>query len=272
MKFFMRCKKRKIYFKAGMTVEAAFVLPFFMFAILNMIWIIEIYRFQGDISAAMHCTAKEMAIGAYEYSEVRGGDISFAESLGLTCLFAANRVNGILGSEYLNKSPVKGGSKGISFIRSRVMDKDDCIDLVASYKVSAAVDIMNYNDLKMFNRIRTRGWTGYQNEGACGDEVTEEEIVYITPTGTVYHRQRSCTYISNRISAIDKSGIKSIRNKDGSIYYACESCGSKCTNVVFVSPYGNRYHSTINCDKLKRNVIAVPISEVGERTPCSKCG
>ena len=33
MKLFMRCKKRKIYFKAGMTVEAAFVLPFFMFAI-----------------------------------------------------------------------------------------------------------------------------------------------------------------------------------------------------------------------------------------------
>ena len=63
-----------------------------------------------------------------------------------------------------------------------------------------------------------------------------------------------------------------LEDKDGSIYYACESCGSNCTNVVFVSPYGNRYHSTINCDKLKRNVIAVPISEVGERTPCSKCG
>lgn len=46
-------------YQASMTVEACFVLPFFLFAFLNVISILELYRLQGNMSAAMHDTAKD---------------------------------------------------------------------------------------------------------------------------------------------------------------------------------------------------------------------
>lgn len=53
-----------------MTVEACFVLPFFLFAFLNIISVVELYRLQGNMSAAMHDTAKQMAVYGYEYRQM----------------------------------------------------------------------------------------------------------------------------------------------------------------------------------------------------------
>ena len=55
-----------------MTIEACLVLPLFLFAFLNVISIIELYRLQGNISAAMHDTAKQMAVYGYEYQALSG--------------------------------------------------------------------------------------------------------------------------------------------------------------------------------------------------------
>ena len=106
------------HLRASMTVEAAFVLPFFLFAFLNVISILEIYRLQSNMGAAMHMTAKEMAVCAYEYQALSDGDAGKAESLGLTYVYAANRVKGILGKKYLDNAPLKGGAPGIVWIRS----------------------------------------------------------------------------------------------------------------------------------------------------------
>ena len=57
--------------RASMTVEACLVLPLFLFAFLNIISIVEIYRLQGNMSAAMHDTARQMAVYGYEYRQIR---------------------------------------------------------------------------------------------------------------------------------------------------------------------------------------------------------
>ena len=43
--------------KGSMTVEAAFVLPFCLYAMVNLMSIMELYRLQGNLSAAMLNTA-----------------------------------------------------------------------------------------------------------------------------------------------------------------------------------------------------------------------
>jgi hypothetical protein len=82
-------KRMSSFLNASMTVEACFVLPFFLFAFLNIISIIDIYRLQGNMSAAMHATEKTMAVYAYEYmvltqdlidDEVEKGIVSIAMS------------------------------------------------------------------------------------------------------------------------------------------------------------------------------------------------
>jgi len=256
---------------ASMTVEAAFVLPFFLFAFLNVISILEIYRVQSNLSAAMHRTSKEMAVCAYEYKAVFGDDVGTLESLGLTYGYASNRVKHILGEKALNNSPIKGGVSGISWYRSSVLEEDDCIDLIASYTIKPPVAVVGFGEFKMYNRMFTRAWTGYDN-AAASDSNADEEFVYITPDGTVYHRSRACSYLKLSIVPVNMAVLASWRNEGGAKYYPCEECGKEERDIVYVTDYGTRYHSSLQCSKLKRTILTVPLSEVGGRGACSKCG
>lgn len=258
--------------QASMTVEAAFILPFFLFAFLNIISILEIYRLQSNMSAAMHMTAKEMAVCAYEYKELSDGDVGKAESLGLTYMYAANRVKDILGKKYLEHSPVKGGASQIDWYRSSVLEEDDGINLIAAYTIKPPVAVVGFGSFKMYNRIFTRAWTGYDNAAEASNGGMEDEIVFITPDGTVYHRSRACTYLKLSIVPVDMSFLEHERNEGGAKYYPCEECGGEQRSMVYVTNFGTRYHSSLQCSKLKRTILAVPISQVGGRGACSKCG
>lgn len=264
---------KKGMLKASMTVEAAFVLPFFLFAFLNIISIIEIYRVQGNMSAAMHMASKEMAAGAYEYKEIFSGDAGALESLGLSYGYASNRVGQILGHGYLGNSPINGGFSGIGWHHSSVLENDDCIDLIAVYTVKPPAAIVGFGGFNMYNRAFIRAWTGYDNAAAGGSSAEgEEELVYITPDGTVYHKSIACTYLKLSITAVGKTSLEGERNESGARYYPCEECGSIEKNMVYITGYGRRYHSTLRCSKLKRTILTVPISEAGGRGACSRCG
>ena len=257
------------FFRASMTLEACFVLPFFLFAFLNIISIVEIYRLQGNVSLAMHETAKQMAVSGYEYRELGG------ESSILTSLYAARKVRAKLGTAYLDNAPIAGGASSIVWLKSSVMCEDDCIDLIAEYRIKPPAAVVGFLQCIMYNRMRTRAWTGYDNAGSDMGDGFGEKIVYITPDGSVYHNSRGCTYLRLSISAIDSSFLETHRNESGEKYYPCESCadsGGECSfNTVYITNYGNRYHTTLGCSKLKRTILAVPISEAGSRGACSKC-
>lgn len=213
--FSKRCAKKE---KASMTIEAALVLPLFVFAVMNLMSFIEIYREQSNRNMSLHETVKEMAV-----------------------LGAATKITG----------------------------EDECIDIVYPYRVEPYAAVVGFSDFLMFSRMRTRAWTGYDNEAAQPDE---EDKVYVTEYGEVYHYSKSCAYLKLSIRAVDLDYIEKLRNADGSCYYACEECGRKCTSTVFVTSYGNRYHATLQCSGLKRTIQEIPLSQVGSRTACKKCG
>jgi hypothetical protein len=249
-----------------MTVEACFVLPFFLFAFLNIISIIDIYRLQGSMSAAMHSCSKSMAVSAYAYKELTheafDEEYGFIQSVGITSTYVDTSVKSQLGDLYPDN---------ITWVRSEILGDDDCIDLMAEYNIRPPIGIIGYQPQKVYNRLRTRAWTGYDN----ADNVTgidDEEIVYVAETGTVYHRSRACTYIKLSISATDFTSVGDRRNFGGSRYRSCEECGSRANGTVFITNHGERYHSSLTCSKLKRTISAVPISQVGDKRPCSRCG
>jgi hypothetical protein len=250
-----------------MTVEACFVLPFFLFAFLNIISIIDIYRLQGNMSAAMHATEKTMAVYAYEYMVLTQDLIDDELEKGIASItisdtYVDSSVKQKVGDIYPDK---------IRWELSKIMDDNDCIDLLAIYEVNPPIGIVGYSTQYMYNRLRTRAWTGYDN--AKNSKLDSgEEIVYITDTGTVYHKSRGCTYLKLSISTLTKEAVNDERSADGSKYTACESCGFKAGETVYITNYGKRYHSTLRCSKLKRTISAVPISKVGNKGACSKCG
>lgn len=202
---------------ASMTVEAALVLPLFLFALMNLMSFIEIYRMQGNMNMKLHQTAKEMAV-----------------------MRAAVTIT----------------------------DEEECVDLLYPYVAEPFVPIVGFDDFWMFSRMRTRAWTGYDNEAAKEEA---EEIVYVTQYGEVYHSTKSCSYLKLSIRAVDSKLVDELRNADGECFRVCEKCGVSVTNTVFVTSYGNRYHTTLCCEGIKRIVKEIPISQVGSREPCKKC-
>ena len=67
--------------------------------------------------------------------------------------------------------------------------------------------------------------------------------------------------------------VKEKRNETGEQYLPCEYCKSDgMTTIVYITSYGNRYHTTAKCQGLKRTVIKIPFSQIEEETPCKKCG
>jgi len=184
--------------------------------------------------------------------------------------YVKTQVEKYAGREYLDKTVLKNGRAGIYYGKSKIME-DDRIDLVALYEVSGLFSYSGLKGIPMYNRFYGHVWNGYNVEKQ-GNLEEEEIYVFITKSGTVYHRNRNCTYLNPSIEAVYFEDVKDKRNAGGAIYYACERCGSKSGTVVYITEQGNRYHSSLECSGLKRTVYTIKLSETGGRSPCSKCG
>ena len=117
-----------------------------------------------------------------------------------------------------------------------------------------------------------RKWTGYD---VCSVLTTseEEEYVYITEHGSVYHRSLSCSHLNVNIRVVSATEVDSLRNNNHAKYYPCEYCKKGySTGLMFITPDGNRAHNNAGCSALKRQVKLVKLSEVGARGPCKDCG
>jgi len=127
------------------------------------------------------------------------------------------------------------------------------------------------------NRIYTRAWIGESiiDKGET-TENESEQTVYITEKGSVYHIKESCTYLNPVVTSVCYSDVDSLRNSSGGKYYPCElCCKNKTINInslIYITSYGERYHSDRGCRGIEKNYKAVKLSEVTGRRKCSKCG
>lgn len=260
--------------KGSMTLEAAFVLPFFLFAILNILFAVNIIGAQSRINAALHQVGNQMAFAGYGYNAAAGGNVPDGlVGIALTEGYARGRIVEYVGSSYLDKSCVQGGSGGLSFAGSSVMGKGDTIDLRVSYRVRPLAGLMGFDGFLVSQRYYGKAWTGYDASGSVSDFHEEDPMVYVTETGTVYHLDRNCTYLNPKVEAVPAEGVAGRTNASGKKYAPCGFCGSVTGGgEVYITNYGGSYHRMLNCPGLKRTIYTVPLSEAGARGRCSKCG
>ncbi len=263
--------------QGSMTLEASIALPLFVFFFLNIMSAIWIIQIQSDLEAALHQTGSEIMRLAYDIRE--GEDVlsideeasGIAEMAALR-LYASSAVREYM-KDRLKNSPVMDGADSLSFISSCVMQGDDIVDIVVDYKVHPIVGLIGFKDFDVQSRFYGHAWTGYEIAGEAIESEQQEELVYITEHGEVFHRDISCRYLRSGIRSIDFGSIPGVRNADRAKYYPCEYCGKNIAGGnVFITEYGTRYHSRVDCQGLKRKIHTVPISEVGGRRPCSACG
>ena len=243
--------------KASITMEAALAVPIFFFAMLCLVYLLEMMSIQVTMRNATYSVGKEIAQQSYSSPMI--------STYGIQQHIIKN-----IGSEKLDKSMVSGGTKGIDCNHSSSNWNTGVIDLSVRYQLEFPILMFRIPLISCEETLRVKGWTGYAR-GA--EEMEKNEVVYVTDYGLVYHSDMHCTYLELSIQAVDISEIEDLRSQSGAKYYPCESCGEELAIAgrVYITDYGNRYHTSLECGKVKRNIYAVPLEEVYGLGGCSKC-
>lgn len=128
-----------------------------------------------------------------------------------------------------------------------------------------------------YNQVKVHAWTGTESESVSdgGENTAEiEKMVYVTETGSVYHKHLGCSYLDLSVNQIAGSSVSGAVNQYGEHYTACEICSrnQEPSGSVYVTKQGNRYHNLGSCSGLKRTVRLVKESEASKLPCCSRCG
>ena len=259
--------------RAGLTVEAACILPLFLWAVLAALYLIEVSVVQVRLVGGIHEAGRKMALLSYGIyggtsEEEKGTGVGEVVGGALTAVYAKNL---ILKKAELGETLLKENVK-VSLVTSDFSDKD-IIDLRVMSRIQLPIPVYRLRGLKFLERGRVRAWTGRSpSEETAEGEETEGETVYVALNGSVYHRDPDCSYIKVSIKSASVAEMERKRSSDGSKYYPCSCYGAHPSPTVYYTRFGNRYHGSLGCSALKRTAQKVPLSSVSGWKACSKCG
>ena len=244
----------------SISVEASFVIPLFLFAMLAIVYMCNAIAVKGVIHEAAVETSEYMA--EYSYLADRKGELSI-----LSHVMAMEKFHEYLDDSDLVKTYVSGGTMGVTFIGSHFPDDDGYIRLRVTYRLGINAPLFGKFSKLVSYEIKQKAYLGYTPSDIEENNDDNDTYVYLADNSEVYHKSRTCTYLHYDISEISLSGAAADKRKK------CEYCGKNAGDVVYITQYGDRYHSTMSCSRLYRNVRRVKLSEVeGSYPPCSKCG
>ena len=247
-----RCRHR-IPSAASLTVEASLVLPIFLFAVLTIAYAGLLVRTQDEVRHAMTRTVSEASAEAGAgFSDLLKSEPYYRGKLAL----------------YLEDSTVTMSLLGSSFLK-----ENEEIDLVVSYTTKLPFPLFGFFHPVFQERVHSRAFVGVDKRDSTEKE--DDVIVYITPSGRVYHRDKNCTYLKLSVSQVLFGDIARLRNSGGGLYKPCHRCAGAEPSPdakVYITNYGDRYHTNRGCSEIKRTIQEILLSEVGNRSPCSKCG
>lgn len=268
--------KRKTAYSASLTLEAACAMPVFLFAILNLICFLEIYQIQMNLQAALHQCAKEMAVYGYAYDRVQK-EPSFLDGtiaqVAFSEMYVRRQVNKYVTKSVLDASCIEGGNRGITYSLSKIMENDR-IELVALYRIKPRFQMIPFPKTFTVTKAVVRAFTGYENtkENNLSDE--SETFVFVTESGEVYHKSRSCSHLKLSIQLAKKKELSMLRNIEGDRYKVCQRCkrSLQAEEIVVVTNLGDRYHTNIRCSGIKRTIEVISEEEALKRyRPCMRC-
>lgn len=262
-------------------VEAAIVLPIVIFAVMAFLYLFYVLSLEVTLQQSLSEASDSTSQYAYVYlngnisESVRNktADNSILQKFSGSLLADAQVSSFFLGED--NYAKILKGK--ITYQNSSILQDKETIDFVADYKIQIPVPFFSIKPIAGVQRARTRAFIGSELLlGECAEEDAngEEEYVYVTEYGTVYHRNPECTHLYLTVQECQYEDLELKRNVSGGKYYPCEKC---CRNgvtggTVYITDNGSCYHIEKKCSGLKRTIQKVPLSSVESMRPCSKCG
>ena len=263
-----RASYATLFLKGSLTVEASLVFPFFIGAVVALLFFIQAIQIQIQIQKALYNQTMKVTGYGYYVDSVELG--TQAENL-LEVSYIKLMVIEELGDDFFEGNCIVNGKKGFVLDLTNAFEKG-VVDVALGYSLKVPFDIFGLGKLNFVARARCKTWTGVDTTKTEWDT----NMVYMTSHGEVYHVDKDCSYIKSDISSCDLEEVEKLRNASGGKYYVCSLCGDTkqvSNKTVFYTMYGNRYHLSEYCSNLKNNVFAIE-REVAEKKyrRCSRCG
>lgn len=266
--------------RASVTVEAALVFPIFLCALACFIGLAQMVLVETEVHYAISQTAKicakqQMIYLMPESGQQKGkqGDKNSEgrKSNGMNSKLVTGNVKSIFFDIYdadsLCDNLVEGGRKGISL--QSAFSSEEEIQIRAAYTLKLSVPFFQPIRFRKNTSVKRRVFSGYIKHQRDYDAVGDNILVYVAENGEVYHKNPSCSHICLKITG--NAAMQEILHS--SKYAACEKCIRKGTSLsaIFVTAYGDCYHSTLGCSGLKRTIRAVRLKDISGLRPCSRC-
>ena len=173
--------------RGSMTVEAALVLPLFCLFVISMGNAIEIIRLHGNLEVALWNAGRQIGVyGALPEGQQGSADHRL-EAVAVSYTYVKEQIEEQLGEEYLEMSPLDGGSDGLQFLESDI--EGDIYTINMTYRIAGISQLSGFKKFRMANRYYGHMWNGYEIP-----EAEDEEYIYVTENGRVYHTNRECTH------------------------------------------------------------------------------
>lgn len=243
----------RILCRGSCTLEAAVIVPFAAYFLAALLFFFRVLQVQTQVQEALFYASRRTAS---EASVISSSAALFASAEGF---FRKEMAAYTLPDDW-----IEGGRQAVTLLRSDCAGTE--ITLRADYFIKLPVAVFSVRGLSISQCSSSHKWIGDCEDGQ------QEDYVYVTKHGTVYHRSRSCHYLDLSIKNVSATSVNALRNKDAHKYYACAECEGGSGGIVYITDYGTSYHTSLSCSGLKRTIYLIPLSEADGKAPCSKCG
>lgn len=269
----------------SITLEAAITIPLFAFALLTVIYIMNIIHLQTTLQMALEETVRNISQAAYissefysltkeQQDEAINNDYSIIENVGASFISTNYIKKQFLDDKmtsFLNKSYIINGSEGISFLHSSMNLEDNIIDVILTYNVSIPFMPDKLFSFKLSNRCYTRIYMGKDMEK---EQLPSTFYVYYTVYGKVLHTNKYCRYLLNYSEALPYNQLFIGRNPE-----LCLLCSDDETSatlrqhnpVVYLTSDYQVFHLTLNCQSFTGDIFRLERTSLKENELCEEC-
>ena len=257
---------------ASLTVEAALVLPLFLFALVLLMQpfhVMEAHRKMQDVCEEICAQAAQMA---YSDPDIRKEEL---EDSGRNQFlhYAGTGVLGAYAAERARSEAEDAHIGLIHFLDSEYLIDGEMVRVKLEYTYRLPFPVFGLRGLDQTVVSSRRAWIGAKRSLEDEDgEGGEDPLVYVGKRSTRYHLSPSCHYLFNDLQSVPLAAIPGLRNASGGKYYPCSRCGRHAGAMVYIMPSGSAWHTREDCSAIIAYVRTVHRSEVEYLGACSYCG
>ncbi|MCR4717134.1 MAG: pilus assembly protein [Lachnospiraceae bacterium] len=230
--------------KSGsVTLEAALIMPVIIFMMYAFLMIGQMLIASEEIDKGINETARYYAKDYYGKEEYKAP------------LFANLRFR-----EYIDQSKlsiVKNGVSGVIVTPS--ITEDNIVEIKAVYRFHIPIASLSDYGYTVLSKASARIYDGLDKD----KDLISDDYVYVAKTGSVYHTNLNCSYISVHLVEASSANLANKRY--------CMHCKNHATNGNYVTVCGDCIHKDINCSSLNRTIHLVRKSDINGLPLCSKC-